>query len=245
MGGLKNNGELYTDPFGLPTNPQWDNYMGVLRLDSFWQQVLNSTLIMVATVSLLLIISSMTAFIFARVRFPGSELLFNIFTIGLLFPLTVAILPLYIVLRQLNLIDTLWGVILPSVAFGLPANIVILRGFFKSIPLELEEASFIDGCTLFGFYWRIMIPLSRGALASVGMLTLVASWNGFFLPLLVLNKDNLMTLPLGIMQYQGQYGSDWGRVMAFVTIALIPAVIFYLLAERNLVAGLTEGAVKS
>lgn len=245
LGGLKDNGQLYTNAFGWPDNPVWSNYTDVFGMSSFWQELLNSTVVMIATVALLVLFASMTAFIFARVKFPGRELLYSFFTLGMLFPLTVAILPLYIVLRQLNLIDNLWGVILPSVAFGLPYNIVILRNFFKAVPGELEDAAYIDGCSIFGFFWKILLPLTRPALASVGMLTLVSSWNAFFLPLVVLNKDNLLTLPLGIMQFQGQYGTNWGGILAFVTISLIPAVGFYLLAERHLVAGLTDGAVKS
>ena len=156
----------------------------------------------------------------------------------------MAILPLYITLRQADLVDTLWGIILPQVAFGLPGNILILRGFFAAMPLELEEAAAIDGCGYFGFFWRVLLPLARPALAAVVVLTMVASWNNFLLPLLVLNKEQLYTLPLGIMQYQGQFGTDWARVLAFVSLALAPTLIFYLLAERHIVAGLTAGAIK-
>jgi raffinose/stachyose/melibiose transport system permease protein len=186
----------------------------------------------------------MAAYIFARVQFRGREVLFNFFTLGLLFPIAVAILPLYITLRQANLVDSLWGIILPQVAFGLPGNILILRGFFTSIPSELDEAAAIDGCSLVGYYWRILLPLMRPALATAVVLTMVASWNNFFLPLLVINSEQLYTLPLGIQQFQGQFGTDWGRVLAFVTLALIPTIGFYLLAERQIVAGLTAGAVK-
>jgi raffinose/stachyose/melibiose transport system permease protein len=186
----------------------------------------------------------MPAFVFARIKFPGREVIFNFFTIGLLFPLTVAILPLYITLRQVNLIDNLWGIILPQVAFGLPGNILILRGFFAAVPNELQEAASIDGCSSFGFFWRILLPIVRPALAAVVVLTMVASWNNFFLPLLVLNKEELWTLPLGIMQYQGQFGTDYAQILAFISLALVPTIIFYLLAERHIVSGLTAGAVK-
>jgi len=186
----------------------------------------------------------MAAFIFARLTFPGREIIFNFFVLGTLFPLTVAVLPLYITLRQSNLLDNLLGIILPQVAFSLPVAIFILRGFFRTIPVELEDAAYIDGCTTFGFFWRILLPLSRPALATIGVLNLVGSWNNFLLPLLVLNKEDLWTLPMGVMQYQGQYGSDWAAVMAFVTLSMVPAIIFYFLAERQLVAGLTAGAVK-
>jgi raffinose/stachyose/melibiose transport system permease protein len=186
----------------------------------------------------------MAAYVFARITFPGRELVFGFFTLGLLFPLTVAILPLYITLRQVNLIDSHWGIILPQIAFGLPGNILILRGFFAAVPQDLQEAAALDGCGYLGFYWRVLLPLTRPALAAVVVLTIVASWNNFFLPLLVLNTEQLYTLPLGIMQYQGQFGTDWARVLAFISVALIPTLAFYLLAERHIVSGLTTGAVK-
>ncbi len=156
----------------------------------------------------------------------------------------MAILPLYITLRQANLVDSLWGVILPQVAFGLPGNILFLRGFFATIPQELEEAAAIDGCTSVGFFVRVLLPLMRPALAAVVVLTMVYSWNDFFLPLLVLNSEKLYTLPLGIMQFQGQFGTNWAAVLAFISLSLVPTIIFYLLAERQIIAGLTAGAVK-
>lgn len=244
VNGFKTNADLVTRPFGLPRAWQMENYAGVLRSPSFWRQLTNSTLIMLATALGVLVLASMAAFVFARMTFRGREVLFNFFTLGLLFPLAVAILPLYITLRQANLVDTRWGVILPQVAFGLPGNILILRGFFSTVPRELDEAAAIDGCTPVGYFLRILLPLMRPALASVAVLTMVASWNAFFLPLLVLNSEQLYTLPLGIMQFQGQFGTDWGRVLAFVSIALMPTVIFYLFAERQIIAGLTAGAVK-
>lgn len=244
LGGFKTNGELQNSPFSLPQVFRVENYTSVLTGSSFWGQILNSTIVMVGTVAMTLLFSSLAAFIFARMNFPGRELIFNFFLLGTLFPLTVAVLPLYIALRQANLLDNLLGIILPQVAFSLPIAIFILRGFFRTIPVELEDAAYIDGCTTFGFFWRILLPLSRPALATVGVLNLVGSWNNFLLPLLVLNKSELWTLPLGVMQYQGQYGSDWAAIMAFVSLSMIPAIIFYFLAERQLVAGLTAGAVK-
>jgi len=244
LGGFKTNAELLSSPFGWPDPVQFGNYRDVITSEAFWRLLRNSTVFMLITAVGVVGLASMAAFVFARVRFPGRELLFNFFTLGLLFPLTVAILPLYITLRQAGLVDTLWGIILPQVAFGLPANILILRGFFASVPLELEEAAAIDGCGTFGFFWRILLPLVRPALAAVVVLTMVASWNNFLLPLLVLNSEQLYTLPLGIMQYQGQFGTDWARVLAFVSLALVPTLIFYFMAERHIVAGLTTGAIK-
>ena len=244
LGGFKTNAELLSSPFGWPNELRLDNYRDVITSGTFWQQLLNSTLVMLVTSFGVVLLASMAAYVFARIRFRGRELLFNFFTLGLLFPIAVAILPLYITLRQANLIDNLWGIILPQIAFGLPGNLLILRGFFASIPFEIEEAAAIDGCGYFSFFWRMLLPLVRPALAAVVVLTMVLSWNNFFLPLLVLNTEDLYTLPLGIMQYQGQFGTDWAKVLAFVSLAMAPTIIFYLIAERHIVAGLTAGAVK-
>ncbi len=244
LGGFKTTAELLQQPFGWPANFYTTNYSRVITSQSFWIELRNSTFVMVCTTVGVVVLASMPAFVFARIKFPGREVIFNFFTIGLLFPLTVAILPLYITLRQVNLIDNLWGIILPQVAFGLPGNILILRGFFAAVPNELQEAASIDGCSSFGFFWRILLPIVRPALAAVVVLTMVASWNNFFLPLLVLNKEDLWTLPLGIMQYQGQFGTDYAQILAFISLALVPTIIFYLIAERHIVSGLTSGAVK-
>jgi raffinose/stachyose/melibiose transport system permease protein len=244
VGGFKTNADLLNDPFGVPAKVITDNYTYVISSSSFWVQLRNSTFVVVVTALGVLVLASMPAFVFARIKFPGRDAIFTFFTLGLLFPLTVAILPVYITLRQIHLIDNLWGIILPQIAFALPINIVILRGFFSSVPSDLQEAASLDGCGYFGFFWRVLLPLVRPALAAVTVLTIVASWNNFFLPLLVLNKEDLWTLPLGIMQFQGQYGTDWARVLAFVSLALVPTLIFYLIAERHIVSGLIAGAVK-
>lgn len=244
MGGLKTNAQLLANPFGIPNPLVTSNYTDVLTNPSFWRQLFNSTMVMLATSVGVVVLASMVAFVFARVPFRGSRLLFGFFSLGLLFPITVAILPLYITLRGLGLVNSLWGIVIPQLAFALSANILILRNFFSAVPKELEEAASLDGITTFGFFWRIMLPLVRPSLAAVFVLTMVASWNAFFLPLLVLNDEALYTLPLGIMQYKGQYASDWAKVLAFVSLALLPTVIFYLLAEKQIVEGLTAGAVK-
>jgi raffinose/stachyose/melibiose transport system permease protein len=245
LGSIRTTGELLTDPFGLPVNGiQWGNYIDILKSQSFWRSATSSLIITVGVTLLVVIISSMLAFIFARISFRGDALLFNILTIGLLFPLIVAILPVFIQVRNFRLINSYWGVILPMVTFALPANTVILRGFFRSIPNELEDAAYIDGCTIFGFFRHIIIPLARPAVTAVATLTIVAAWNEYFLPLLVLNDPQKWPLPLGIMQFQGQYGTDWARVMAYVSLLIIPAVIYYAIAERYIVTGLTGGELK-
>jgi raffinose/stachyose/melibiose transport system permease protein len=244
VGGLKTTPQLLAHPFAVPRPFAWSNYTDVLRSSTFWRQCANSVFVMTTTTLLVLALASSAAFVFARIHFRAREVVFTYFSLGLLFPATVAILPLYILIRRLGLVDTLWGIILPQVAFALPLSVLILRNFFLAIPAEIEDASYVDGASPFEFFWRILLPLARPGLAAVAVLTMVTSWNNFFLPLVVLNNDKLWTLPLGVMQYQGQYGTDWGRVLAFVSLALTPAVVFYLFAERQIIAGLTAGAVK-
>ena len=188
--------------------------------------------------------SALAAFVFARMPFPGREVLFTLFALGLLFPAAVAILPLYILVRGLGLLDNPLGVALPQAAFQLPLTILILRPFFRSIPAELEDAALIDGCGPFGFFWRVLLPLSRPALATVAVLAVVTSWNAFLLPLVVLSSADQWTLPLGVTNFSTQYTSDTARILAFTVLAMVPALVFYVVAERQLIGGLTIGAVK-
>jgi raffinose/stachyose/melibiose transport system permease protein len=204
----------------------------------------NSFFVMLCSTAGVLIVCSLAAFVFARMEFRGKDLAFNFLTLGLMFPITVAIMPVYLVIRQMRLIDTLLAVILVQTAFGISQNVIILRGFFKSIPIELQDAASIDGCSTFGFFWSILLPLARPALAAVGALTMIVSWNDLLTPLVLLNSDKLWTLPLGTMQFQGQYSSDLALTAAFVTLSALPAILFYLFAERQIVAGLTAGALK-
>jgi raffinose/stachyose/melibiose transport system permease protein len=244
FGGLKTTGEMYAHPYTIPNPPNWENYGQVLFHSSFWTLLRNSFVVMVSNTAGVLIVCSLAAFVFARMQFRGKELVFNILMLGLMFPITVAIMPVYLVIRDMNLTNTLVAVILVQTAFGVSGNILILRGFFLSIPVELQDSASIDGCTTFGFFWRILLPLARPALAAVGALTMIVSWNDLLTPLVLLDKENLWTLPLGTMQFQGQYSSDVAAVAAFVTLSALPAIVFYLFAERQIVAGLTAGAVK-
>jgi len=244
FGALKTRGEFLTRPYTLPIPPRWENYAEVLSRPAFWTMLRNSLVVMLATTSGVVFICSLAAFVFARMEFRGKSLAFNLFTLGLMFPINLAILPVYLTLRQMGLTNNLWGVILVQVAFQLSGNILILRGFFMAIPVELQDAAHIDGCTAFGFFWRILLPLARPALSAVAALTMVASWNDVLVPLVLIDKDTLWTLPLGTMQFQSQYGQDLALVAAFVTLSAVPAIVFYLFAERQIVSGLTAGAFK-
>ncbi len=244
FGALKTRGEMFTQPYTLPIPAHWENFAQILKTPSFWRMLRNSVVVMLGSTAGVLIVCSLAAFAFARMQFRGKELSFNFLTLGLMFPITVAIMPVYLVVRQMHLIDSLLAVILVQTAFGISQNVLILRGFFTSIPMELQDASYIDGCNAFGFFWRILFPLARPALAAIGALTMIVSWNDLLTPLVILNRDALWTLPLGTMQFQGQYSSDLALTAAFVTISALPAIIFYLFAERQIVSGLTAGALK-
>lgn len=244
FGSLKTRTEYAGFPYQPPDPVRWDNYIRILSTDIFWQMLRNSLVVMIGTVVGVVFFSSLAAFVFARSEFRGKATLFNYLTIGLLFPINIAILPEYILLRQLGWLDSYWAVIVPQIAFGLSSNILILRGFFRSIPGELQDAAYIDGCTTFDFFWRILLPLARPAIAAVSVLAMITSWNELFLPLLVLNSERMWTLPLGTMQFKGQYVSDVPLILAFVTLSIAPTLIFYVLAERQIVSGLTAGALK-
>jgi raffinose/stachyose/melibiose transport system permease protein len=244
LGGFRTTGQIADRPVGLPDPWVFDNYREILGSSTFWRQVRNSVIVAAITAGVVVPCASLAAFALARISFTGREAVYTLFTLGLLFPLTVAILPLFISLRSVDLLNNPFGVALPQAAFALPTSIIVLRPFFRSIPAELEEAAAIDGCGPFRFYFRIALPMSRPVLATVAVLTIVSSWNAFVLPLVVLNDPHMWTLPLGVTNFSTQYSSDTARVLAFTSLSMVPALVFYVVAERQIVSGLASGAIK-
>lgn len=244
LGGFKTLGELRTNPFGLPESWEWENYTGILLSQRYWQMLWNSLVISCLTVVLTLIVASMAAFAFAHIHFFGSAMLLSYLTMGLLFPAATAILPLFIKVRDLGLLDSYLGVVLPQVAFGLAMSILLLRRFFKDLPHELLEAALVDGCSYIEFFRHVTLPLSRPILATVGTIAFVHSWNSYLLPLVMLNSEALYPWPLGIMIYQGEFSSEWHLILAFITLTLLPTILLFIFAQKHIVAGLTAGAVK-
>jgi len=243
LGGFRTNDQLASSPAGLPDPWVLTNYRSVLGSREFWTYALNSTVIAVLTTAIVVVFGLMAAYPLARYRFRGREQLYTVFVVGLLFPATVAIIPLFIlVTRDLHLGNTWWGVALPQAAFALPMTVVILRPFLMALPDELEEAALIDGASRIGFFWRIALPLSGPGMVTVGVLAFVGSWNAYLLPLLLLQSDR-KTLPLGVADFSSQYSSDTAGVFAFTTLAMIPALVFFLAMQRRIVGGL-QGAVK-
>ncbi len=243
VGGFRTTGQLADKPYGLPDPWVPGNYTEILASPAFWRQIGNSLLIATVTTGLVVGFGSLAAFALSRYDFRGREAIYSLFTLGLLFPVGVAILPLYLLLRNLDLLDTPWAVALPQAAFGLPLTIVILRPFMRQIPGELEDAATVDGASRFTFFWRILLPLSKPALVTVAILAFVASWNAYLLPLLLLSDPNQYTLPLGTASFQSQYSSDTARILAFTALSMLPALTLFVLAQRRMVGGLT-GSVK-
>jgi raffinose/stachyose/melibiose transport system permease protein len=247
IGGLRTTADLNADPAGLPDPWTLQNWVAVLGAPRFWGNVFASAVLAFGTTFGVVIVGIMAAFVIARYNFRGREGLYTLFTAGLMFPLTVAALPLTLLLRTLGLHGTYLGVIIPSIAFALPTTIIILVPFLRAIPDELEEAASIDGASRLGFFWRILLPLSMPGLVTVGVLAFVGSWNGYLLPLLVISTgtlpQDLWPLPLGVTQFSTQYSSDTAAVLAYTSLAMIPALVFFLAAERRIVGGL-QGAVK-
>jgi raffinose/stachyose/melibiose transport system permease protein len=205
--------------------------------------VLNSTAIALLTTALVVVLGTMAAYPLARYRFRWREPLYMVFVLGLLFPATVAIIPLFIlVTRDLHMGNTWWGVALPQAAFALPVTVVILRPFLMALPDELEEAAMIDGAGRIGFFWRILVPLSGPGMVTVGVLAFVQSWNAYLLPLLLLQGD-MRTLPLGVADFSSEHAVDTAGVFAFTSLAMIPALVFFLAMQKRIVNGL-QGAVK-
>ncbi len=243
MSGFRTTGQLGSNPNGLPHPWVWSNYATILTSAVFWQAVQNSAIIAVVATALAVVLGSMAAFALSRYEFRGREGLFLLFVAGLLFPLNTAALPLFLLLQKIGMNDNLFGVALPEAAFSLPITIVILRPFMRAIPGELEDAAIVDGATRIRFFLRILLPLSRPALITVGILAFVTSWNTYLLPLIVLSTPSHYTLPLSVAMFQSQYSTDTAKVFAYTALSMIPALAVFVFAQRKLVGGLV-GAIR-
>ncbi|AEE44236.1 carbohydrate ABC transporter permease [Cellulomonas fimi] len=243
VGGFRTNAQITSDPSALPDPWLLDNYVGVLTGSVFWQQVLNSAIAAGVTTAGVVALGLMASFAIARYPFRGRGAMYALFAAGLMFPMTVAITPLYIMVRTLGLMNNLGGVILPQIAFALPTTVIILVPFLRAIPSELQEAAAIDGCSRLGFFWRMVLPLSLPGVITVGILAFIGSWNSYLLPLFILNDAETFTLPLGVQAFASEYSVDTAKVLAFTSLAMLPALVFFSLFERRIVGGLT-GAVK-
>ncbi|MFB5759215.1 carbohydrate ABC transporter permease [Paenibacillus medicaginis] len=240
---LKNISEVFVFPptlFG--ESIQWENYLRISDRFPFMTYLLNSVKITVIAVVAQLITSSMAGYVFARLKFRHRELLFGLYLATMMIPAQVTLIPNFIIMRFYNLVDTHWALILPALvsAFGT----FLLRQFFLTIPASLEDAAKIDGCTPFGVYWRIFIPLSKPAMATLGVFVFMGMWNDFLSPLVYINSQEMMTLPLGLASMQGMYSTDWPVLMAGTVITIIPLIAVFLLAQDFFIKGITLSGLK-
>lgn len=231
-----------TPPRLVPSPVQEENYSRVAELMPIWRFVANSLGVALASTVLQVLTSAMGAYAFARLRFRGRDTLFLLYLATLMVPFQVTIVPLFIEMRYLGLVDSYGGLILPTIvsAFGT----FLLRQAFLSLPKELEEAAFVDGFGHWTVFTRIVLPLARPALATLGILAFMASWNSFLWPLVIVNSQELMTLPLGLANLHGQYTTQWNLVMAGTTISVVPILLVYLAAQKQIVRGFVFSGIK-
>ena len=241
--GFRTNGDINNSPAGLPHPWVAGNYTSILTSAPFWQFLGNSALIATVATTLTLVLGSMAALALSQYEFKGREFFYTVFVAGLLFPLGVGALPLYLLLQRLGLLDNQFGVAIPEAAFALPLTMIILRPFLRAIPAELQDAALVDGASRFRFFGQILLPLAKPALITVGLLAFVTSWNQYELPLLVLQTSSHFTLPLGTYTFQTQYSQNDAGIMAFTAMAMLPALGVFVFAQRYIVAG-AAGAVK-
>ena len=243
IGGFRTNSQITRDPAGMPNPWNFENYKTVFASNTFWSELVNSLIVSLGTMVGVVALALMVSFVIARYRFRLNKALYSLFAAGMMFPITVAITPLYLLLRNLHLINSHLGIVLPQIAFGLPQAIIIMVPFLKSIPLELEEAAELDGCSRMGFFFRMVLPLSGPGVASVAILTFVSSWNAYMLPLFLLNDSSKYTVPCGVQMFSSQHSVDTAQVLAFTSLSMIPALICFTIFQKKIVGGLA-GAVK-
>lgn len=243
IGGFRSNSQITVSPAGWPDPWVLTNYTTVLTSGLFWQQFGNSMISAVSTTVVAVALALMASFVIARYSFAGRNAMYALFAAGLMFPMTVAITPLYLLVKNLGLTNSLLGVILPQIAFALPTTVIILVPFLAAIPKELEEAASIDGASRLGFFFRMVLPLSLPGVITTGILVFIGAWNQYLLPLFILNDSAQYTLPLGVQSFSSEHSVDTAAVLAFTSLSMIPALVFFSIFERRIVGGLT-GAVK-
>ena len=242
---LKTNAELFRgSPFMPPLQPAWENFSAAWETANFSRYALNSFIIAIIKVPIGIVIASMAAFALTRLRFRYQKGLLLLLVLGTMIPVQIALGPIFRIVLSLGLLNTYLGILLPYIAFGLPFHIFLMQGFFKSLPKELDEAAYIDGCSKFTLYWRVILPLSVPILAAIFILDFVATWNEFGIALVILQSQEMWTIPLGLMGFQGQFSNQFGQLNAGILISIIPALIVYLMFQRYFVSGLAAGAVK-
>jgi N-acetylglucosamine transport system permease protein len=243
---FKSSAELFASAWALPSILRWQNYSNAWRDaqigDFFW----NSVLVTISTVWIQLFVGAMASYAIARYRFRGSIPIYYFFLAGLMFPIFLGIVPLFFLLRNLHLLDSLLGLTLVYVASGIPFTVFVMTAFFRTIPVDLEEAGLIDGCSPYGVFYRIMLPLAKPGLITVAIFTFISIWNEYILALVLVSSSYLRTLPLGIanLMMVTHYKTDWGALFAGLVVVMLPTILAYALLQERITKGITVGALK-
>ena len=245
MFSLKDNAQIYGgNVMGLPTRFIWSNYKNALTSGNVWVYTINSAIVTAITIVVSGVIGVMASYAIARMKWKLSNITLTIFLLGIMIPIHSALLPLFIILNKTNLLDTPIALIVPYIAYALPMCIFVCVGFLKSIPKEMEESAFLDGCSIYRSFVSIILPLIKPAVATVSIFTYLQAWNELMFASTFINDPKYKTLPVGIMSMSGQYSTEWGPIGAGLVIATIPTIIIYMLMSNQVQASLTNGAVK-
>lgn len=243
---FKTDQEIFFNPWALPTVLQWDNFRRGWVDAHIGQYFLNSFIVVLPSLALILILSAMTAYVLARFPFPGNRVIFYGFMAGMLFPVFLALIPLFFLVKDLGMLSTFHGLILVYVAYSLPFSVFFLTGFFKTLPSELHEAAIIDGANQYQVFFRVMLPLAQPGLISIGIFNFLGMWNQYLLPLVLMTnaKRYVLTQGLAYMLHQQYYQNDWSALFAAVTMIMVPTLIVYILFQNQIQKGITVGALK-
>jgi raffinose/stachyose/melibiose transport system permease protein len=236
--------EITTSPVSLPETFSFDAYTRAWKDANLGSYYKNSLIISAISVTLSVSISSMAAYAFSRLRFPGKQPLFFFLLAGVMLPLQIALVPLYRLLNGLNLLSTYPGMIALYVAFTIPFGVFILTGFFRSIPVEIEEAAHIDGCGWFQSYWRIVMPLAAPGLVTMVILEFIWFWNEYLVAITMIQKEAVRTVTIGVMLMANTYQLDFSLLTAGIVIAVVPPILVFIFFQKYLIRGLTAGAIK-
>jgi len=242
---LKDNNEIFGgNVAGLPKYWRFENYETALFKADIVTYLTNSVFVTAATIVITLIIAGVAAYAIERMIWRGRETVMKFILLGMMVPLHAALLPLFIVLSKLHMLNSYWALIIPYVAFGLPMAVYLFTSFFASIPRELEEAAAIDGCNIYQILFKVIFPLIRPAIATVSIFTFISAWNELMFAVTFINSAKYKTLTVGIMSMVGAYTTKWGDIGAGLMIATIPTLIIYLLLSEQVQSSLVAGAVK-
>ena len=243
---IKPTAEIYAAHFTwLTTHPTFSHFIEAWQRAPFGRYYLNSLVVAISATVLTLLVGSMAGYALARLQFPGRNILSGGMLATTMVPFQVLLIPFFILLTALHLVNSLAGLVVAYVAILLPVAIFMLTGFMRHLPREVEESARVDGCSWFGIWWRIAVPMSRPAMAAVGIYAFIESWREFFIALVMTNSQAMRTVPVGLALFRSDMpGVTWGEIMASALTAAVPALIVFLLLQRQFIAGLTEGAVK-